>query len=95
MIVTLLTDYGRDDDFVGVCHGVIRRIDPDLQILDITHGIRRYRCARVRWCSATHCRTCPRACTSPSSTPRWAPSAARSHCAPATADCWWVPTTVC
>ena len=25
MIVTLLTDYGRDDDFVGVCHGVIRR----------------------------------------------------------------------
>jgi S-adenosyl-L-methionine hydrolase (adenosine-forming) len=42
VIVTLLTDYGRDDDFVGVCHGVIRRIDPDLQILDITHGIRRY-----------------------------------------------------
>ena len=29
MIVTLLTDYGRDDDFVGVCHGVIRRIAPE------------------------------------------------------------------
>jgi S-adenosylmethionine hydrolase len=42
MIVTLLTDYGRDDDFVGVCHGVIRGIGPDLEILDITHGIRRY-----------------------------------------------------
>ena len=42
MIVTLLTDYGRDDDFVGVCHGVIRRIAPDTQIVDITHGIRRY-----------------------------------------------------
>ena len=42
MIVTLLTDYGRDDDFVGVCHGVIRRIAPDCQIVDITHGIRRY-----------------------------------------------------
>ena len=42
MIVTLLTDYGRDDDFVGVCHGVMRRIDPDLTIVDITHGIRRY-----------------------------------------------------
>ena len=42
MIVTLLTDYGRDDDFVGVCHGVIRSIDPDAQIVDITHGIRRY-----------------------------------------------------
>jgi S-adenosylmethionine hydrolase len=42
VIVTLLTDYGRDDDFVGVCHGVMRRIEPDLRIIDITHGIRRY-----------------------------------------------------
>ena len=42
MIVTLLTDYGRDDDFVGVCHGVIRSICPDAQIVDITHGIPRY-----------------------------------------------------
>jgi S-adenosyl-L-methionine hydrolase (adenosine-forming) len=42
VIVTLLTDYGRDDDFVGVCHGVIHSIDPDVQIVDITHGIRRY-----------------------------------------------------
>ncbi len=42
MIVTLLTDYGRDDDFVGVCHGVIRRIAPGAQIVDITHGIRKY-----------------------------------------------------
>ncbi len=42
MIVTLLTDYGRDDDFVGVCHGVIRRIATEAQIVDITHGIRKY-----------------------------------------------------
>ena len=42
MIVTLLTDYGRDDDFVGVCHGVIRRIHPEAQIVDITHGLPRY-----------------------------------------------------
>jgi S-adenosyl-L-methionine hydrolase (adenosine-forming) len=42
VIVTLLTDYGRDDDFVGVCHGVIRSICPDADVLDITHGIRRY-----------------------------------------------------
>jgi S-adenosyl-L-methionine hydrolase (adenosine-forming) len=42
MIVTLLTDYGRDDDFVGVCHGVIRGICPEAQIVDITHGIPRY-----------------------------------------------------
>ena len=42
MIVTLLTDYGRDDDFVGVCHGVMLDIEPGLRIIDITHGIRRY-----------------------------------------------------
>jgi S-adenosyl-L-methionine hydrolase (adenosine-forming) len=42
VIVTLLTDYGRDDDFVGVCHGVIRGIDPGVEIVDITHGIERH-----------------------------------------------------
>jgi S-adenosyl-L-methionine hydrolase (adenosine-forming) len=42
MIVTLLTDYGRDDDFVGVCHGVIRTIHPEAQIIDLTHGVQRY-----------------------------------------------------
>ncbi len=42
MIITLLTDYGRDDDFVGVCHGVIRTIHPEAQIIDLTHGVRRY-----------------------------------------------------
>jgi S-adenosylmethionine hydrolase len=42
VIVTLLTDYGRDDDFVGVCHGVIRSIEPNVGIVDITHGIPRY-----------------------------------------------------
>jgi S-adenosylmethionine hydrolase len=42
VIITLLTDYGRDDDFVGVCHGVIRTIHPEAQIVDLTHGVRRY-----------------------------------------------------
>jgi len=42
VIVTLLTDYGRDDDFVGVCHGVIRTIHPEAQVVDITHGVERY-----------------------------------------------------
>jgi S-adenosylmethionine hydrolase len=37
--VTFLTDFGLEDDFVGTCHGVIKRIAPDTQILDITHGI--------------------------------------------------------
>ena len=28
MIVSLLTDYGHDDDFVGVMHGVIAGVAP-------------------------------------------------------------------
>jgi hypothetical protein len=42
VILSFLTDYGRDDDFVGVCHGVIRAICPDAQIVDVTHGIHRH-----------------------------------------------------
>jgi S-adenosylmethionine hydrolase len=38
--VTFLTDFGLEDDFVGTCHGVIKRIAPDAEIIDITHGIR-------------------------------------------------------
>jgi S-adenosyl-L-methionine hydrolase (adenosine-forming) len=40
MFVTFLTDFGLEDDFVGTCHGVMKRIAPDSQIIDITHGIR-------------------------------------------------------
>jgi hypothetical protein len=40
--VTFLSDYGLDDDFVGVCHGVIARIAPDTRVIDVTHGIARH-----------------------------------------------------
>jgi hypothetical protein len=40
MFITFLTDFGLDDDFVGTCHGVMKRIAPDAQIIDITHGIK-------------------------------------------------------
>jgi len=39
VFVTFLTDFGLQDDFVGVCHGVIKRIAPEAEIVDITHGI--------------------------------------------------------
>lgn len=38
--ITFLSDYGHTDEFVGVCHGVIKRIAPQVEIIDITHGIR-------------------------------------------------------
>ena len=39
MVITFLTDFGLQDDFVGTCHGVMKRIAPGVQIIDITHGI--------------------------------------------------------
>jgi S-adenosyl-L-methionine hydrolase (adenosine-forming) len=41
-VITFLSDYGRDDDFVGVCHGVIARIAPESRVIDVTHGIERH-----------------------------------------------------
>jgi hypothetical protein len=37
--ITFLTDFGLEDDFVGTCHGVMKRIAADVEIIDITHGI--------------------------------------------------------
>ena len=39
MFITFLTDFGLQDDFVGTCHGVMKRIAPQAQIIDVTHGI--------------------------------------------------------
>ena len=40
--MTFLSDYGLEDDFVGVCHGVIARIAPAVRVIDVTHGIERH-----------------------------------------------------
>jgi hypothetical protein len=39
VFITFLSDFGLKDDFVGTCHGVIKTIAPEAQIIDITHGI--------------------------------------------------------
>src|SRR3954447_6831300 len=41
-VITLLTDYGVESEFPGVCRGVIARICPDATAVDITHGITRH-----------------------------------------------------
>ena len=38
-VITLTTDFGLDDPFVGIMKGVILNIVPDAQIVDITHNI--------------------------------------------------------
>jgi len=40
MFITFLTDFGLEDDFVGTCHGVMKRLAPQVEIIDVTHGIR-------------------------------------------------------
>jgi S-adenosylmethionine hydrolase len=39
VFVCFLSDFGLTDDFVGACHGVIKRIAPAAEIIDVTHGI--------------------------------------------------------
>ena len=40
-IVTFTSDYGLEDEFVGVCHGVMLNIAPDLKIIDVHHNVLR------------------------------------------------------
>jgi len=39
--IIFLSDYGLDDEFVGICHGVIARLAPDTHVIDLSHGIPR------------------------------------------------------
>ncbi|HEY0517450.1 MAG TPA: SAM-dependent chlorinase/fluorinase [Solirubrobacteraceae bacterium] len=40
--ITFLSDYGLDDEFVGVCHAVIARRCPQARVIDLTHAIPRH-----------------------------------------------------
>jgi hypothetical protein len=41
-IITLLTDFGLNDCYVGVMKGVIKSINPLVEIIDITHQVTRH-----------------------------------------------------
>jgi S-adenosyl-L-methionine hydrolase (adenosine-forming) len=38
-LITLTTDFGHRDPFVGIMKGVIYSINPDARVIDLTHGI--------------------------------------------------------
>jgi S-adenosyl-L-methionine hydrolase (adenosine-forming) len=40
--ITFLSDYGLQDEFVGICHGVMAAICPEATVIDLTHGIPRH-----------------------------------------------------
>jgi S-adenosylmethionine hydrolase len=37
--ITFLSDYGLEDNFVGVCHGVMARVAPRARVIDVSHGV--------------------------------------------------------
>lgn len=39
--IAFMSDFGLDDEFVGVVHGVMRRIAPGVEIVDVSHGVER------------------------------------------------------
>jgi len=39
MLITLTTDFGSDDSYVGIMKGVIYGINPQATVVDLTHGI--------------------------------------------------------
>lgn len=49
-IVTLLTDFGLSDVYVGVMKGVIAQINPTLTVIDLTHEIPPQNIAAARFC---------------------------------------------
>jgi len=40
-VITFLSDYGLQDDFVGVCHAVIAGICPEARVIDLVHWVPR------------------------------------------------------
>lgn len=38
-IITLTTDFGLEDNYVGIMKGIISRINPDVRTIDITHDL--------------------------------------------------------
>jgi len=41
-MVTFTTDFGLDDAFVGIMHGVVLNIEPQTRIVDISHAVASY-----------------------------------------------------
>jgi S-adenosylmethionine hydrolase len=37
--IVFLSDYGLEDEFVGICHAVMARISPGSTVIDLTHAI--------------------------------------------------------
>jgi hypothetical protein len=59
-IIALMTDYGYKDPYVGVLKGVIKSINPDAEIIDLTHGVERHNILEATVMLAVSARYFPR-----------------------------------
>ncbi|MEM1879504.1 MAG: S-adenosyl-l-methionine hydroxide adenosyltransferase family protein [Desulfurococcaceae archaeon] len=59
-LIALMTDYGYRDPYVGVVKGVIKSINPDAEIVDLTHGIERHNVLEAALMLAVSARYYPR-----------------------------------
>ncbi len=58
-IITLTTDFGTRDGYVGAMKGVITHLVRDATLIDITHDIARHDIAHAAWVVQTACREFP------------------------------------
>lgn len=58
-VVTFTTDFGLNDAFVGIMHGVVLNIEPDTKIVDICHAVRSYDIPDGAWTIAQSYRFFP------------------------------------
>ena len=47
-IITFTSDFGHEDWFVGVVHGVLHGICPEARVVDLAHGIPERKLARQK-----------------------------------------------
>jgi hypothetical protein len=53
VVITLTTDFGNADGYVGAMKGVIARLAPDAVVVDIAHDVPRHDIAHAAWVLAT------------------------------------------
>ena len=58
-IITLTTDFGTRDGYVGAMKGVIARLAPEARIVDLAHDVPRHDIAHGAWVLATSTREFP------------------------------------
>lgn len=59
MLLTLLTDFGTADYFVGAMKGAILSVNPDARIVDITHDVPAHDVQAGAWTLLAACQTFP------------------------------------